>query len=273
MKIAVLLAELGFDSQKRLLGGIISGAEKNKDDVYVFGCDAEGCDENSKYEAGEFIVYSLPDLSQFDTVIVNLDTIHDEKTVEDIIERLKACGKPCVSVNRYVEGLICVMLDNRAGFWDLLDHFHTEHGMESVFYISGPKNNNDALERLRTVEDYFRYIGKPGSDEDIAWSDYSINGGYNAMDEFLRSGRKLPNAVIAANDKMAIGAGERLRREGYVLPQDMIIGGYDNSEIARIICPGLTSVERNEYQCGAVAYELAAKAVKTEEIKYQLKTQ
>lgn len=268
LKIAVLLAELEYDSQKRLLGGIISGAEKNKDDIYVFGCDAEGFDENSKYEAGEFIIYSLPDFSQFDAVIVNLNTIQDEKTVKNIIERLKDCGKPCISVNRYIEGLICVMLDNRAGFWDLLDHFHTEHGMESVFYISGPKNNSDAVERLRTVEDYFRYIGKTLSDEYIGWGNYSMDSGYHAMDEFLRSGRKLPDAVIAANDKMAIGAGERLRKEGYILPQDIIIGGYDNSEIARIVCPGLTSVERNEYQCGAAAYELAAKAVKTGEIPH-----
>ena len=263
MKIAVLLAEIGYDSQRRFMEGIIRSAKENKDDVYVFTCDAEGYTARNKYETGEFVIYSLPDFASFDAVIVNLDTIHNMEAVSNLIERLKASGKPCVSINRNIRDFVCVLLDNRSGLWDLLDHFHTEHGMESVFYITGPQDNNDAMERYETVRDYFRYIEKPICDEDVAWSDYSMNGGYQAMDEFLRSGRQLPDAVLAANDKMAIGAIQRLEEAGIRVPEDIIAGGYDSSELAKIISPGLSTVARNEIACGELAYELARKEVMT----------
>ena len=263
VKIAVLLAEIGYDSQCRFLDGILKKALPDQSDVYIFTCDAEGYTARNKYESGEFIIYSLPDFSCFDAVIVNLDTIHSMSAVSDLTERLRASGKPCISINREIEGFVNILLDNYSGLWGVLDHLHTVHSVNSAFYISGPEDNVDAQERLATVTKYFGSIGRPLGREDIAWGDYTLRSGYVMMDTYLRSGRPLPDAVLAANDKMAIGALNRLKESGIRVPEDVIVTGYDNSNLARISYPGLTSVSRDEIHCGSLAYEFAKQAVTT----------
>ena len=263
VKIAVLLAEIGYDSQCRFLDGILKKALPDHSDVYVFTCDAEGYTARNKYESGEFIIYSLPDFSCFDAVIVNLDTIHNMSAVSDLVERLRASGKPCISINREIDGFICILLDNHSGLWAVLEHLHTVHAVNSAFYISGPKDNADAQERLATVTEYFKSIDHPLYDENIAYGDYSLHSGYLMMDAYLCSGRPLPDAVLAANDKMAIGALNRLKESGVRVPEDVIVTGYDNSNLARISNPGLTSVSRDEIHCGSLAYEFAKQAVTT----------
>lgn len=260
-KIAVIVSGLSYDSQRRFVEGLLESARPDGADLFFFVCDAEDYKARTAYETGEFIVYSLPDFSLFDAVIGYFDTIHDVDVVSEIIERIRRSGKPCVSVNTYIEDFICLKLDNQAGLRDVLNHLYEAHKVRSIYYISGATDNADATERLQTIRTFLRERNISFTKDDIFYGNYTFPSGYQGMDDLIRSGRSLPDAVICANDKMAIGAISRCREAGIRIPEDLIVTGYDDSVLAEIHQPGITTVRRSETYCGSLSYLLAKDAI------------
>ena len=202
-RIAVLLSGLSYDSQRRFVGGMLEAAKADGTDLFFFVCDAEDYQARTVYETGEFNIYSLPDFSLFDAIIGYFDTIHDVDVVSEIIDRIRRSGKPCVSVNTYVEDFICLKLDNQTGLRDILDHLYEKHKVRSICYISGASDNTDATERLQTVRAFLRERNIPFPKDNIYYGNYTYPSGYRSMDALIRSGRPLPDAVVCANDSYA----------------------------------------------------------------------
>ena len=55
-----------------------------------------------------------------------------------------------------------------------------------------------------------------------------------------------PQAIVFANDAMAIGGMERLQQYGYEIPKDIVVTGFDNDEVAAFYIPSLTTVDRRQ---------------------------
>ena len=73
--------------------------------------------------------------------------------------------------------------------------------------------------------------------------DYSFDSGVRAGTELMNL-KQLPTAVFASNDQMAIGAIHAFRVKGLMVPDDISVAGFDDSEVASQIIPGLTSIRR-----------------------------
>src|SRR5690606_16038341 len=77
---------------------------------------------------------------------------------------------------------------------------------------------------------------------------------YDAMGEILQSGFR-PNAVFGANDYMAAGAMKRLHEAGMRVPDEVIVIGYDNTDIGSGLVPSLTTVDNRFYALGRALAE------------------
>ena len=144
MEIAVLLGGVGFDSQKRTISGILDHALPEGDNVYIFTCDGWNYVSRFRYEEGEYNIYQLPDFAQYDGVIINSDTIHDLNVAEDLIRRIQQAGIPCVSLNKKWADSVCVEMENETGIHAIVDHLTEEHGVRTIYFVSGPLDNEDA---------------------------------------------------------------------------------------------------------------------------------
>ncbi len=82
--------------------------------------------------------------------------------------------------------------------------------------------------------------------------EYSEAGGMRAARRLLARGR-LPSAVFAANDLMAIGVMQQLRDAGIGIPQQVAVAGFDDIPAARLVSPALTTVSHFQDQVGARA--------------------
>lgn len=255
MKIAVLLGGVGYDSQKRMLNGILDGALLDGTEVYVFTSEGWGYGPHFKYEKGEYNIYNLPDFSFYDGVIVNSDTIHDSDIVNSCIRRIIDAGVPCISMNIKWDGAVCINLENRFGIRAIAEHLVQVHGVRSIYYISGPSDNQDADDRLQAYKDIMDEYHLGRKEDYIFYGDYTYQSGAQAIEFFLHMDRPLPDAIMAANDRMAIGAVRALLEAGYLVPEDVIVTGYDDSEMAALNHPRLTTVRRGEYAAGEMAYK------------------
>lgn len=255
MNIAVLLGGVGFDSQKRTINGILDHALPEGNNVYIFTCDGWNYVERFKYEEGEYNIFRLPDFTQYDGVIMNSDTIHDLKVTENIVDRIKKAKVPCVSLNQRGEGDVCVSMENKTGIQAIVEHLVCEHDARTIAFVSGPLDNHDAEQRLAAYKETMEQHGLQYQEENIFYGDYTYQSGMTAVEQYLNPGRQMPDAIMAANDEMAIGVILTLEDAGYRVPEDIIITGYDNSSIAQINHPRLTTVRRGEYAAGEMAYK------------------
>lgn len=86
-------------------------------------------------------------------------------------------------------------------------------------------------------------------------AEFTIDGGYHAMIELLQAGN-LPTAVFACNSLMAMGAIRAARDQGYQVPYDISVMGFDDIPEALLIQPALTVVSRDLTAIGKQAAEL-----------------
>lgn len=151
-----------------------------------------------------------------------------------------------------------VGIDNISGASAAVSHL-LESGCENLMLLIGPSDNFDSIQRLGGARLAIEEAGKKYEDATIVESDFTYEGGIAAMTEFLNSGAALPDAIFALNDRMALGAIEALKTKGWSVPNDIIIAGVDDIEIA--LYADLTSVHIPMQDIGYEAANLAIRRI------------
>jgi len=89
---------------------------------------------------------------------------------------------------------------------------------------------------------------------------------YNTILSFIKTRAKdLPDAFLAGNDSSAIGCIEALVREGYQVPEDVSVMGFDDIDIAKFYKPPLTTIRNPISQQGMLAVKTLVNLVNEQE--------
>ena len=134
---------------------------------------------------------------------------------------------PTISFNTPVNNnwVTSVCSDSLGGASAIADLF-VQRGARSFAFITGSEGSYASNERLRGYKSRLGKLGFPSVA--IASGDYLYSGGFNAILE-LKDRGSIPDAIFCANDLMAIGALDALRRAvGLRVPQDVLVAGFDN---------------------------------------------
>ena len=84
MKIAVLVAGLRFDSQRRIVNGILEKAVEDGADTYIFSCDTWTY-SSEYYDQGETAIFDLPNFADYDGIVFHGDTIYSQNVIDSIV--------------------------------------------------------------------------------------------------------------------------------------------------------------------------------------------
>jgi LacI family transcriptional regulator len=148
-----------------------------------------------------------------------------------------------------------VTSDNWSGSIALVTHLITEHGRRRLFYVDGPPGVSDAAQRRLAFEHVLRAHPEcqlAGSYQGL----FSVQSGEETGASLLATMRDdLPDAIVCANDQMAIGVLQALARDGVRVPQDVAVVGFDDIYPGSISHPPLTTVHQpmgllGERACG-----------------------
>lgn len=135
-----------------------------------------------------------------------------------------------------------VTADNLAGSAAIIEHLIEEHGTRRIYYVEGPQDAPDAVERRLGLQHVLRKhpaVQLTGSTS--GW--FNVETGLAAGERILAEARdNLPDAVVAANDQMAIGVLLVLARAGVRVPDQVAVVGFDDIAAADWYEPQLTTV-------------------------------
>ncbi len=167
--------------------------------------------------------------------------------MSDAALRMVAKRKATVVMNRTVRGVSSVIPDNRRGMEQAVSHLK-ERGYRSILFLSGPEASWAGGMRWRGAMDAAHDLGIPIHRTPSISP--NLAGGASAV--ALWRERRC-EAVIAYNDLMALGFMQGLRAEGFRVPDDVAVVGFDNALGCSLIQPRLTTVESPLHMLGATA--------------------
>jgi LacI family transcriptional regulator len=149
-----------------------------------------------------------------------------------------------------------VRCDNESGIRALVRHLVTHHGYRSLGYVSGRADSPDNRTRSRAFEKEAAAVGATFESGPAWQGNYSAAGGASVIGSLLDAGRKLPRAILCANDQTALGVIHALAQRGIRVPQDVAITGFDDVPVARHLHPPLTTIRQPMQELGAKAFDI-----------------
>ena len=254
-KIAVYANGFSMDSLREAIEGIKVYAEKKDFDVFVFLSFASYSDEHG-INQGELNIYKLGLIDGFDGAIVFSTHLNSPAAAVEICNRAKENGVPVVSVGMQIEGVPCVSVTNEEGMRDLVTHLVEEHGVKRIVYLGGTADHVDNLARLEATKQVLKEHGLELAEKDIVYGDWGNNKARELVHKLDESEEGLPDAIVAANDIMALAAATELIEMGKSLPDDVIVTGFDNIPYGKVFFPALTTVDQNYTMIGSACCEV-----------------
>ncbi|MBN1876232.1 MAG: substrate-binding domain-containing protein [Anaerolineae bacterium] len=169
---------------------------------------------------------------------------------------------PVVSIGLPLPGIPSVVVDNYQGMRDVIEHLIAVHGYRSLAFIRGPEGNSEAEDRYRAYRDVLAEYNMPFNADLVLPGNNQRVSGREAMRLLLDERGLQPgedfDAIVAANDNMALAALELLHERGVYVPENVAIVGFDNFDAGRYSIPSLTTVIWPAYEQGRKAVEILA---------------
>ena len=245
-RIAVLVASIDREYQQDFASGLVSAGVQNDVDICIFNSQGHmNVAISTSSEVGESMIYDLPDLDEFDGVISMLATMGNDVAyhkVAEVLEPLKQKGKPHISIDVPQEGAVCIRFDDAVSVGELTEHLINEHGARRIAFVSGPLNSNVSIARLEACREALRRHGLELDNRLIFDGEWTRVGGRRAAEAILDAGGELPDAVICANDDMALSVIECFNEHGIRVPRDVAVIGFD--ALREAVMRGLTTICR-----------------------------
>lgn len=223
------------------------------------------CNTNDDFVVEKRFVQMLESTWADGIILDSVAGINDES----YFKYLSALGNnkkkiPVISLERRADvfGIDSVVVNNFLGGSMATRHL-MECGCKKIVHITGPITSCIVQDRLNGYKDELEKEGLEIKAERIAEGDYSPLSGYHAMRQILLKGIDV-DGVFAANDQMAIGAIKAIRENGLIIPEDIKVAGFDNTFVASLVEPSLTTINVPKYKMGVTAFEMLIKRIEQE---------
>lgn len=236
--IAVCVSGFLWESENRIIDGIKEICRKRNTNVLVFDSQIRKSDvyttEIDKYRnilRGESEIFNLINYRLIDGLILLSDTIYDKAVVKKIADSCEANNIPLVCANDLTANFRHhVYIDNENSMELMVEHLVTKHKCTKINFIGGMVDNKETIERLNAYKKVLTKYGIPVDQDRIGYG-YFYRAAVDVAKKFLKSGKEI-EAIVCANDAMAIFVIEYLQKVGISVPEQMIVTGYDGTKEA-----------------------------------------
>lgn len=184
---------------------------------------------------------------------------------DDPLLRTFADGpSPIVTAGKWAvesPNIYAVVNDNRTAMRDITQHM-LNRGRRRLAYVTGPETIRFARKRLNGFRDAIAQANDATAvitAHAPDWSEESSSAAWQQLQPALDAGTI--DAVVAANDQLAAGIIRRLEANGYRIPDDIAVTGFDNAEISRTCTPQITTVDQNLERYGTYMAETLVAAL------------
>ncbi|MGD6818981.1 LacI family DNA-binding transcriptional regulator [Metabacillus sp. 84] len=255
--IGVLLPQLSSHFAAGLLQGIEDEAHKRRYSVVICNTDSNGKRTMDYLE--------LLREKQVEGIL-----FASEFLKEEYAESLLSSGIPCavISTDSHVDEIPFIRVNDEEASYSAVAYLISK-GHRNIGMISGTKADPiSGYPRINGLKRAFREKGIPFEEDLVEYGDFGFQSGYAAM---KRLAAKSPyiTAVFAASDEMALGVLSFCYEKGIKVPDHLSVIGYDDTEIATMSIPPLTTVHQPIQEMGKESVLMLMRMIDGEKSKSQ----
>ncbi|MCR5419175.1 MAG: GGDEF domain-containing protein [Lachnospiraceae bacterium] len=277
-KIGLFMNEISQFFQEAFGKALASAvAERDMDLIAYASYGAYSCPygRNLLSEMGKKNIIHLPDYSTLDAIIAlpnSFDIPGMEAEFFEIVKANATCPVICLQndiSDRYPE-FYSITIANRETMYEMTKHVIDVHGCTDIRYMSGPFDSKDSPDRLKGFELAMEEAGLTIGPNTVFEGNYWINRGPQALDFFIEGSDGYPQAVICANDYMALSICDELKKRGKKVPEDVCVTGFDGIREGKHYDPPLTTVMISPQEYARAAVQLIDRLFAGEDCEHVL---
>ncbi len=191
-------------------------------------------------------IFGIVNYDILDGVIILSETIKSASIIEDIASSAKKRNIPVSTIITPVKGCYNITFDFTENFRKIIDHVIEEHNCKRIYFMSGIKGNSFAEERLNCYRESMKAHGLEIDERGIGYGNFWNGPTYEVIEKWINDDcLPKPDAIICANDAMAIAVCLKLSEYGYKVPEDIIVTGHDGIQGEKNHSPRLTNAITN----------------------------
>jgi diguanylate cyclase (GGDEF)-like protein len=175
-------------------------------------------------------------------IIMHLEFIKSDYLVEAIKALGRKKGIPVIAMERPHPDCINITMRYRHGFADMVRHVIDVHGCRKVNMIAGLEGDHFSDDRIRAYKQVLEEKGIPFEESRLGYGQFWDRPARFVTRKFIESG-DIPDAIVCANDNMAIAVCDELQKLGYKVPEDIIVTGFDGVKKCLFKKPAISTVE------------------------------
>jgi DNA-binding LacI/PurR family transcriptional regulator/signal transduction histidine kinase len=252
--VGVLIDNVDDDYQRAIWAGLESAArEADASVVTMVGGDLDPSDEVTRRRNAIFGLLSPASVDGLVVVSTVAATLIGIPRLEEHCRRYRPL--PMVSLGFRLESMPSIVCENQLGLREVIEHLVDRHGRRRLLFLGGPPTNADAVERERIFRETLEGRGLPIDPRLVLRGDFRADRAYAALRGALAEGLAF-DAVVAANDAMAIATMTALEEAGVRLPDAVSVTGFDDVLGAQRLTLPLTTVRQPTFEVSRRAMQI-----------------
>ena len=238
--IGVCFSGTGEEYQLKILNALIDYAGSFDIRLLFFAC-LDNKYGNKQHDEGEYSVFKLICYEKLDGMIILSETIKDFAVLDKLIRGAKSNGVPVVCFDKEMSGADCnIVFDDCGAVESITEHLITVHGCRRINFLAGNAGQPVSDRRLESYKAALSKNGIPFEPERVADGGWWAGGAKKMVDKWLEDGMVF-DAVVCANDNMAMAAADELFDHGLRVPEDVKVTGIDALISAECFIPKITT--------------------------------
>lgn len=242
--IAICLSDLQNETLTLQVEAICKYAREREYQILIFNTFHQ-LDHTDGFTQGEKFIYNIIPLGVLSALIIFPISIANMDETYKLVGRARGAKIPVISVDMKLEGCYSVLLGYEKAFEKICRHVIEHHHCRKVNFMAGFKNNSFSDTRIQIYKKVLEDNQISFEEKRLAYGQFWEMPCRLACEKWVamwESGMQdKPDAIIAANDIMALTICNVLQNHRYRIPEDIILTGFDGIGLEKYCTPRLTN--------------------------------
>ena len=222
--IGVCMAGIHENSVHRVLNALCEEAEAAGYCLRIFNTFSDLYKDGTE-EYAQALVFKAVFTDPLEALVIFSETIKNDRVKQELADMAHENGVPVFTIKAPLPGCMNIRYDAESALAKIIEHLIVVHNCRRINFVSGIRGNDVSERRNEVYREVLSKNNIPVEEERIAYGGFWAGPTRKAMDQFFASALPFPDAIVCANDAMAIEVCNILNKREMRIPGDIIVTG------------------------------------------------
>ncbi len=201
---------------------------------------------------GEVTVFQLIPYEKLAAMVLLPHFLFNNPVLDEIVAECRKREIPVISIDKKIEGCYSFSFSYADIFEQICRHVIDVHHAKRLMMVAGTPDNSFSEERVAAFRKALTDSGLPCDDSQIGYGHFWEGPTLDVMNQWFEiEKRSFPDAIICANDSMAITVSTYLQNHGCPVPERCIVTGFDGIDQTKFHIPQMTTCQQDYHKMGS----------------------